>query len=196
MNNGLTTSLALRPALAATAVCVGCMLAVSGFLWGPARFAWPGAGLAMALAWASLIDIDRFLLPNAITLGLVVAGLCLAALGGPHALLQHAIGAAAGYAALAGLGWLYRRFRGRDGLGLGDAKLLAAAGAWLGWTALPAVLLAASIVGLLFVLADAVARRKIDGGRVVPFGPFIATGFWSVWLAPALAITPSPLFAA
>jgi leader peptidase (prepilin peptidase)/N-methyltransferase len=87
------------------------------------------------------------------------------------------IGAAAGYASLALFGAFYFRLRGRDGLGLGDAKLFAAGGAWLGWEALPLVLAVAAVAGLAFALA--VARRP---GAQIAFGPCLALGIWVGWL--------------
>ena len=86
--------------------------------------------LALGLAWAAMIDIDRFVLPDILTLGLIVIGLALALREGPSAAWPYIAGAAAGYLALAGVAQIYRRVRGRNGLGLGDAKLLAVAGAW------------------------------------------------------------------
>ena len=125
-------SLKLRPAQAAASVAFGAAVALSGYLWGPAGFAWAGTILALALSWAAAVDIDRFILPYILTIGLAVLGLALAATQGASLLLHHAAGATLGYLALAGVAFAYRRFRGREGLGMGDAKLMAAAGAWLG----------------------------------------------------------------
>ena len=175
-------SLKLRPAQAAASVAFGAAVALSGYLWGPAGFAWAGTILALALSWAAAVDIDRFILPDILTIGLAVLGLALAAMQGVSLLLHHAAGATLGYLALAGVAFAYRRFRGREGLGLGDAKLMAAAGAWLGWAALPTVLLAASIAGIAWMAAVAVATRALSPSRAVAFGPFIAASFWLVWL--------------
>ena len=92
-------------------------------------------------------------------------------------------GAAAGYGLLAGLGYVYRRLRGRDGLGLGDAKLLAAAGAWLGLASLPWVVLAAALLGLLLALAQ---RRPLQAETAVPFGPALALAFWGMFMLLAM----------
>ena len=101
------------------------------------------AALAVLLGWAAWIDLKRMILPDWITLPLIPAGLALAWVQ-EQPLLDRVIGAVAGYAVFAGIAWIYRRWRGRDGLGLGDAKLLAAAGAWTGWPSLPSVVLSLS----------------------------------------------------
>ncbi len=112
-----------------------------GRLWLGAVLGW---GL-LALAW---IDAEHFWLPDVLTLPLIVLGLGATAVLEPEAITDHALGAALGYAAFRGVDWLYRRLRGRAGLGQGDAKLLAAAGAWLGAVALPSVVLVAATFGL------------------------------------------------
>lgn len=157
------------------------MLVASAAVFVPEALAASGA-LAIALAWASMIDIDRHILPDVITLGLIVCGLALACFGPAPDLFARAAGAVAGYGAPAFLAFVYKRIRGRDGLGLGDAKLLSAAGAWLGWSPLPFVLVIAASAGLLFVLLRSViAWRPLE--ERIAFGPFIAAGFWSCWLA-------------
>ena len=88
------------------------------------------------------------------------------------------MGAAVGYASLAGFGALYFRLRRREGLGLGDAKLFAAGGAWLGWQALPLVLAVSAVTGLIFAL---VTRRRPPAAPVA-FGPWLALGIWLGWL--------------
>jgi len=166
--------LACLVAMAASLACIA--------LTPPAQWA-AGFLLAFSLAWASAVDVDRFILPDILTLGLVVAGLATHAIGAtPEAQLDAAIGAVTGYGALALTALAYRRLRGRDGVGLGDAKLLAAAGAWLGWQALPGVLLGASAAGLLWALPGLVGRRGTGMAAVLPFGPFISLAFYGVWL--------------
>ena len=73
---------------------------------------------------------------------------------------------------------VYRRLRGREGMGLGDAKLLGAAGAWVGWQGLAGVLLIAAVTGL----ATAVVLRRTSLSDALPFGPFLALGIWLTWL--------------
>lgn len=132
-------------------------------------------GLALWLAALSWIDARRMILPDYLTLPLIPAGLALAWLQPPDPTTR-LIGAVAGFASFALIAELYRRWRGRDGLGLGDAKLLAGAGAWLGWAALPSVVLIGAVCGLVFAL---VKRPAAD--QPFPFGPFLAAGFWLVW---------------
>lgn len=151
----------------------------------------PEACLAMLLGWwllaLALIDLVDWTLPDVLTLPLILAGLLLAAgrerLGlMPLPTLSEAmLGAALGYASLAALAYLYRRVRQREGLGLGDAKLFAAAGAWLGAVRLPSVLLAAALLGLAMVV---LRREPLRAETALPFGPALALAFWSglVWL--------------
>lgn len=176
-----SAGIGLPPRLALTALAVGAALAGISWVWGPESLRPSSVFLSFVLAWTAMIDIDRFLLPNVLTLGLVVCGLVIAALQGLAPFITCAIGAALGYGVLAGAALLYRLVRKREGLGLGDAKLLAAAGAWLGWMALPSVLLAASGAAISVVIAMAIVRRKFDRLAPLAFGPFIALGFWLVW---------------
>jgi leader peptidase (prepilin peptidase)/N-methyltransferase len=81
---------------------------------------------------------------------------------------------------------VYRAIRGRDGLGGGDAKLLAAAGAWVGVRALPQVVLFAAIAGLVAAAGLRIAGVRLGAQSALPFGPFLALATWLVWLAPAL----------
>jgi leader peptidase (prepilin peptidase)/N-methyltransferase len=112
-----------------------------------------------------------------LSLPLAAAGLLHAAMLDPEALPAHLLGAGLGYASLAAFGALYFRLRGREGLGLGDAKLFAAGGAWLGWQALPLVLAVAAVTGLVFALA---ARRR--PAPHIAFGPWLALGIWIGWI--------------
>ena len=136
----------------------------------------------LALGW---IDARHWLLPDALTLPLVVAGLAAVLAFDPADFGDRLLGAAAGYLALRTVAWLYRRLRGRDGLGEGDAKLLAAAGAWVGAAGLPQVVLIASIGGLLAALCLRLVGVRLGPASALPFGPFLALGTWLVWLEPA-----------
>ncbi len=177
----MLASMKLSPPKAAVALAAGLAFALAGWLWGAGEPRVAGVVLALALAWASMIDIDRLVLPNLITLGLIVGGLLLAMQEGWGRLLDCAIGAAAGYAALALVAFVFLRLRGKEGLGAGDWKLFAAAGAWLGWQDLPQVMLIASVSALVIVSGLALIRRKQPGPRYSAFGPFIALAFWIVW---------------
>jgi len=139
--------------------------------------------LALVLAWLALIDLDRMQLPDLLTLPLIGAGLAYCFWSASGIGWHGLIGAGAGYLALAGLGRVFRQLRGLEGIGLGDAKLLAGAGAWLGWAALPSLVLVASGAGLLGVLAVRLAGSpRARASRAIAFGPYLCTGFWCVWL--------------
>ncbi|WP_407492970.1 prepilin peptidase [Pseudooceanicola sp. MF1-13] len=132
--------------------------------------------LALALIHLARIDIKQRILPDIITLPLVVAGLGLSLLDGPEAVITCAIGAAAGFAIFFVIGEVFFRLRGYEGLGLGDAKLFSAAGAWLGWAALPTVLLIASLGALGYI-----AATGWKSGRAIAFGPWLCFGFFVSW---------------
>ncbi len=129
-----------------------------------------------------LIDARLQRLPDLLTLPLLLAGLAQAALTEPLCLTDRAVGAAAGYGVLALAAWSYRRFRGREGLGLGDAKLLAAGGAWLGWAALPAALLGAAVLGLSWAVVLATRGRAVGATTPIAFGAPLALAIWLTWL--------------
>ncbi|MFN3582704.1 prepilin peptidase [Phenylobacterium sp.] len=141
-----------------------------------------GALLAWQLVLLALLDADDFWLPLPLTLALIASGLLAAAPEGAEVLRHRAVGAFAGWAALMLLSAAYRRLRGREGLGGGDAWLLAGGGAWVGWIALPTVLVWAAGAGLATAAALAVARRPIESGRHIPFGVPLAAGIWLAWL--------------
>jgi len=162
--------------LAAVAVAVWTASMDSGAaLWAGCVLGWA----LLALAW---IDHAAFWLPDALTLPLLLAGLAATWWLQPWALTDHAIGAAAGYSLFRLVSWGYRRLRGRDGLGEGDAKLLAAAGAWLGWQALPLVLIGAAVAGLLWAMVAMARGQRLTGTTALPFGPPLAVATWVVWL--------------
>ncbi|MFN4175691.1 prepilin peptidase [Phenylobacterium sp.] len=141
-----------------------------------------GALLAWQLLLLALLDADDFWLPLPLTLALVASGLVVAIPEGVDVLLHRAVGAFAGWAALTLLSAAYRRLRGREGLGGGDAWLLAGGGAWIGWIALPTALVWAAGAGLAAAAALALARRPIANGQHIPFGVPLAAGIWLAWL--------------
>ncbi|TSE21365.1 Type 4 prepilin-like proteins leader peptide-processing enzyme [Tepidimonas alkaliphilus] len=145
----------------------------------PAALAW--AGFAAALLALACIDWDTTLLPDDITLPLVWAGLIAAALGWTGQALPDALwGAVAGYLSLWSVYWTFKLLTGKEGMGYGDFKLLAALGAWLGWQALIPLVLVASLLGAVVGLAMK-ALGRLREGRYVPFGPFLAFGGLLVW---------------
>jgi leader peptidase (prepilin peptidase)/N-methyltransferase len=133
----------------------------------------------LALGW---IDWNTLRLPDALTLPLVVVGLASAWLDSPGAFYSGVIGAVAGYGAFFVVGVCYRLVRGREGLGRGDAKLLAAAGAWLGWPALPWVVLLAALLGLLLALLQRARNVRLTAETALPFGPPLALAIWIIWI--------------
>ncbi|HEY3912037.1 MAG TPA: A24 family peptidase [Stellaceae bacterium] len=137
----------------------------------------------LTLAW---IDARHWLLPDALTLPLVLAGLIAALAFDSEGLLDRALGAAAGYLALRAIALLYRALRGREGLGEGDAKLLAASGAWVGASGLPQVVLIAALAGLIVAAGLRLAGFRLGPRSALPFGPFLALATWLVWLLPML----------
>jgi leader peptidase (prepilin peptidase)/N-methyltransferase len=137
----------------------------------------------LALGW---IDARHWLLPDMLTLPLILAGLGVGLAIEPASAPAHAVAAAIGYLGFRGLAYAYRRLRGRDGLGAGDAKLLAAGGAWLGVGALPPVILIAALGGLLTALALRLAGVRLGAASAMPFGPFLALAIWLVWLFPGV----------
>jgi leader peptidase (prepilin peptidase) / N-methyltransferase len=138
--------------------------------------------LALALAALSAIDLQHYRLPDVITLPLAGLGLLVSTLAGHQPIWWSALAALVGFALLAGFGLAYRYIRGRTGLGLGDAKLLAAAGAWVGAEALPTLLLWATGPALLCVLLAYWRGQGMSATTRLPFGPFLATATWLVWL--------------
>jgi leader peptidase (prepilin peptidase)/N-methyltransferase len=143
---------------------------------------WTDCGLGWTLLTLGWIDCASFLLPDVLTLPLLLAGLALTYGMQPEALTDHCLAAAFGYLSFQALAFAYRRLRGWDGLGGGDAKLIAAAGAWCGLALLPFVVLGSAVVGLLAALALALAGRTVTSRTRIPFGPCIALAFWLAWL--------------
>jgi leader peptidase (prepilin peptidase) / N-methyltransferase len=151
---------------------VSALLCVGMFGWTPAALF---AGIAaLALIALAFIDLETGYLPDALTLPLTALGLVANLFGLFTPFRDALIGAAAGFLVFWAIGEVYHRIRGRDGLGLGDAKLLAAIGAWTGWLALPLVIFIAA-AGTLVVSA---ARRSTSPDDSIPFGPGLcAAGF-------------------
>jgi leader peptidase (prepilin peptidase)/N-methyltransferase len=132
---------------------------------------------ALLFVWAMIaltfIDIDTFFLPDSITLPLLWLGL-LFNLGATYAALPAAvIGAAAGYLSLWSVYWAFKWATGKEGMGYGDFKLLAAIGAWLGWAQLPLVILLSAMAGAAIGIAMIVFAGR-DRARPIPFGPYLA----------------------
>ncbi len=155
---------------------------------------WAACGLGWTLLTLAWIDGAAFLLPDVLTLPLVLAGLALTVVWEPEALTDHSLAAILAYLAFQGLALAYRHLRGRDGMGGGDAKLIAAAGAWCGLAALPFIVLGSAVLGLLAALGLALTGRGMTFRTQIPFGPCIALAFWLAWLYPALTLDLAAMF--
>lgn len=153
-------------------VC-GILAALAIWRFGPT---WAGLAACMLL-WAlvalTFIDADTQLLPDDITLPLLWAGLVANLFGLFAPLAEAVIGALAGYLSLWSVYWAFKLIRGKEGMGYGDFKLLAALGAWLGWKVLPAIVLLSSLVGAL-VGVGLIAFRRHDRATPLPYGPYLA----------------------
>ncbi len=189
LSRGRCRHCAARISLFYPAIEVGALLvavwaasALSGWLL------WAGCALGWTLLALAVIDQRHLMLPDALTLPLIPAGLGVAYLIAPSLLPDHAIGAAAGFISFVFIGWAYRRLRGREGLGLGDAKLLAAAGAWVSWSGLPGVVLISALGALAAVLLASLAGRPVSLTSQVPFGSFLCAATWLVWLYGPLGV--------
>jgi len=143
---------------------------------------WAGCGLGWSLLALAAIDQRTMTLPDALTLPLLPAGLIVAWVIEAASLLDHAIGAAAGYGLFTLSRALHGKLRGREGLGLGDAKLMAAAGAWLGWQPLPSAVLLAALGGLSMIACRVAFTGAASAGERIAFGPCISLATWLVWL--------------
>ncbi|MDD2684855.1 MAG: A24 family peptidase [Gallionella sp.] len=145
---------------------------------------------ALALIWALLaltaIDFDTQLLPDDITLPLLWLGLLVNMFGTFTTLHSAVLGAIFGYLVLWSVYWLFKLITGKEGMGYGDFKLLAALGAWMGWQMLPLIILLSSLVGAVVGIALIVLTKQ--GRNIpIPFGPYLAGGglialFWGVSL--------------
>ena len=128
------------------------------------------------------MDLRYSRMSDAITLSIIPAGLLVAFAVDLSKVPHHALGAAIGYLSLFAVSRAYARWRGFEGLGLGDAKLFAGAGAWVGWLGLPSVMLIAGVSALGVVLLRRLSGSRIDRYEAIPFGPYLALGTWLVWL--------------
>lgn len=192
LTRGGAGGLPARPAWAAPA---GLGVSAVALALLPPGLVWPGCVLGWLLLALVLADLGAMLLPDALTLALLLAGWAWVAAGVGPAAADALAGMALGF----GVPWLvaraYRRLRGRDGLGLGGAKLLGAAGPWIGWQGLPTALAAGALATLAVLLLvrrlpvrrlpvrrlpmrRLPVRRRRCADAAVPFGPGLAAGIW------------------
>jgi leader peptidase (prepilin peptidase)/N-methyltransferase len=157
------------------------VVAVWAALTMPANWLLPATCL---LGWTlfalATVDALALRLPDIFNLPLIAAGLLVSLkLGDP---LAHAIGAAAGFLVFYAIQFAYQAVRKREGLGLGDAKLAAAAGAWLGWQALPGIVLIACAVAVVWIGVAVIRRGRTVLEEQIPFGVPLCLAIWIVWL--------------
>lgn len=160
----------------------GALFAAIAWKFGPDPLALVWCAFAATLVALAMIDWDTTLLPDDLTLPMLWAGLIAAASGLTIALPDAMWGAVAGYLSLWCVYWLFKLTTGKEGMGFGDFKLLAALGAWLGWSMIVPILLGASVIGATVGLGMK-ALGALREGRYVPFGPFLAGAGLVVMLA-------------
>jgi leader peptidase (prepilin peptidase) / N-methyltransferase len=163
-------------------ILTGTLFALVAWRLGPQPVVLIWCGFMATLVALSGIDWDTTLLPDNMTLPLLWAGLIAAALGWTIPLPQAVWGAVAGYLSLWLIYWLFKLITGKEGMGYGDFKLLAALGAWLGIKMLLPIVLAASVIGAVVGIAMKFTG-ELREGRYVPFGPFLAGAGMAVMLA-------------
>ncbi len=143
-------------------------------------FTWQ-AGAALLLTWLliclTMIDFDHYLLPDNLTLPFLWVGLLLALLGVFTNPFDAIIGAILGYMVLWSVYWAFKLLTGKEGMGYGDFKLLALLGAWMGWQALPIIILLSSLVGAVVGILLIVFKNH-DKSKPIPFGPYLAAAGW------------------
>jgi leader peptidase (prepilin peptidase)/N-methyltransferase len=161
-------------------------LTAAGAVWyfGPTAKGVAACVFLWTLIALTFIDADTQLLPDNLTLPLLWGGLIANLFGLFVPLSDAVIGAMAGYLVLWTVYWLFKLIRGKEGMGYGDFKLLAALGAWLGWKMLPMIILMSSLVGAV-VGMSLIAFRRRDHGTPMPFGPYLA-------IAGAIALFAGP----
>jgi len=149
-----------------------------------------GAGLGLLMLAIAAVDARRFIIPNELVAAALALGLLSVALQDAEAVLP-ALALAALRAVVLGLLFLalrelYWRWRGRDGLGLGDVKLAAAAGVWLDWPSIPVAIEIAAVAALaVYATIHLLGRRRVHAATRLPFGLFLAPAIWLAWLLQA-----------
>tara|TARA_R110002033_G_scaffold42421_3_gene83415 strand:- start:64221 stop:65036 length:816 start_codon:yes stop_codon:yes gene_type:complete len=161
---------------------------VAGLVGGLALLVSPGIdGLAgAAFGWLLMtlaaLDVKHHWLPDRLTVLLALSGLAAGLFSLEPGLPDRLIGGIAGFASLAVIAAVYRRIRKRDGLGAGDPKMLGAIGCWLGWQALPLVILGASLVGILVAISWRWRGQAVSADSMLPLGSLMAVAAFPLWL--------------
>ena len=153
--------------------CAALLAALAFWQFGPTS----AGALSLILVWSlislTMIDIDHHLLPDDITLPLMWLGVLANVFEIYTSLESSIIGAMAGYLSLWSVYWLFKLATGKEGMGFGDFKLLAALGAWMGWQYLPLIIILSSLVGAIIGIAGIVLMGK-NKSKPIPFGPYLA----------------------
>lgn len=170
-----------HPAVELAAGMIGLVAALAH----PLPLALVTALLGWWLLLIALLDLEHHWLPDRLTLPLLPLGLAAAWAGFGPPLAERVAGAAIGWGVLAAIAFLYRRMRGREGLGDGDPKLLGTLGAWVGAWHLPAVLLGAGLLGLAAVLAMRMRGEAVSATSRLPLGTLMVLAAWPLWLVAA-----------
>jgi leader peptidase (prepilin peptidase)/N-methyltransferase len=175
----------ISPVYAVAEICAAglalwCAAMVPGWL------IWPTAALGWTLLALALMDFHHLLLADILLFPLLLLGIAVNFGISEAQGVASLAGAVIGYGSAFAVREIYRLVRGRDGLGLGDVKLLAAAGAWISWDGLPSVLFIASATALTTWLVlwrlGLRPRLQLSSAERIPFGIFLAIGLWIVWL--------------
>lgn len=162
--------------LGALAIALWAASEVEGWLF------WISCGLGWLLLALAAIDWRHMVLPDSLTLPLIPTGLAVAFALDRAQSLQHLFGAGLGFVTFLALRMAYQRIRGREGLGLGDVKLMAGAGAWVSWWGVPSVILFSGATALAAALTGRLLGRPLGADTAIPFGSFLCLGIWLVWL--------------
>lgn len=178
-----------HPAIELGAAMIGVVAALAH----PLPLALVTAGLGWWLLLTAALDLQEQWLPDLLTLPLILLGLAAAWAGFGPPLDERLWGAGIGWASLEAIRWIYRLSRGRDGMGGGDPKLFAAAGAWVGVWNLPVILLAAGLLGIAAALTMLLRRQKVGAATRLPLGTLLALALWPAWLLQAAPIQPSAI---
>lgn len=187
-----------RPLAALAVVAVALAACAASLIAAPGLAGWFGAGLALIMIAIAAIDARFFIIPNELSAAALALALANAAVLAPDGLWS-AVGLALLRAAVLGLLFLglralYRRVRGREGLGLGDVKLAGVAGAWLGWMAIPIAIEIAALAAIsVFAVRYYAGGRTLDAAAKFPFGLFLAPGIWLGWLIEVTLLAPVSL---
>jgi leader peptidase (prepilin peptidase) / N-methyltransferase len=174
-------------------VAVGVATAAASVAAVPGVAGWLGAGLALIMLAIAAVDARYFIIPDALNAAGLALGLVHAVMVGEGSAIEALALAALRAAALAlvflALRLIYARLRGRQGLGLGDVKLAAVAGAWLGWNAIPVAIEIAAVSALaVYAPRHYLLRRPLRATTRLPFGLFFAPAIWLGWLLDATVL--------